>query len=246
MAEPFRVGYVPGVSPGKWLRRWEQRLPELPLEARMVEVAEQRTLLLDGALDMCFVRLPVDREGLHVIPLYEEQPVVVAAREHPVSAFDELDVADLAGEHLLQPSTQCPEWAAVAEEVRDGTRVEPPPMSLPQAIEVAGSGAGIVVVPMSLARLHQRKDVRYVPVTGVAPSSVGLAWRTDNDDTRVETFVGIVRGRTERSSRQPEAAPRRPEQDVRQPGRDRARGADDRRRRRAKGAVKHRGRPRRR
>src|SRR5690625_4474267 len=120
------------------------------------------------------------------------------------------------------------------------------PMSLPLAIEVAGSGAGIVVVPMSLARLHQRKDVRYVPVTGVAPSSVGLAWRTDNDDTRVETFVGIVRGRTERSSRQPEAAPRRPEQDVRQPGRDRARGADDRRRRRAKGAVKHRGRPRRR
>jgi len=203
MAEPFRVGYVPGVSPGKWLRRWEQRLPELPLEARMVEVAEQRTLLLDGALDMCFVRLPVDREGLHVIPLYEEQPVVVAAREHPVSAFDELDVADLAGEHLLQPSTQCPEWAAVAEEVRDGTRVEPPPMSIPQAIEVAASGAGIVVVPMSLARLHQRKDVRYATVTGVAPSSVGLAWRVEDDDPRVETFIGIVRGRTERSSRQP-------------------------------------------
>lgn len=203
MADPFRVGFVPGVSPGKWFRRWEQRLPDLPLEPRGVEVADQRELLVSRELDMCFVRLPVDRSGLHLVPLYAETPVVVASKDHPVAAFDELDVADLAGEHLLQDLGSCPEWAAVADEVRDGTRVEPPPMTVAEAVEVAASGAGILIVPMSLARLHHRRDVRYRPVTGVAESQVGLAWLADNDDPRVETFVGIVRGRTERSSRQP-------------------------------------------
>jgi len=214
--EPFRVGFVPGVSPGKWFRRWEERYPDAPLAPRLVEVDEQRDLLERGELDMCFVRLPLDREGLHLIPLYDEVPVVVAAKDHPVTAFGELDVADLAGEHLLQDAAACPEWAAVADEVRDGTRVEPPPMTVEQAIEVAASGAGIVVVPMSVARLHQRKDVRYRPLTGVAHSRVGLAWLVSQEDPRVETFVGIVRGRTERSSRQPDADGGRPGGEPRQ------------------------------
>lgn len=233
MAEPFRVGFVPGVSPGKWLRTWRERQPDLPLEAEQVAVADQRDLLTAGALDMCFVRLPIDHDGLHLIPLYAEVPVVVAAKDHPVAAFDELDVADLSGEHLLQDAAEVPEWAAVADEVRDATRVSPPDMTVAQAIEVVASGAGIAIVPMSLARLHQRKDVRYRPVTGVAQSEVGLAWLADNGDPRVETFIGIVRGRTERSSRQPtedgaapsaEGSPRRDGQ-VKQPGSRKGRAA---------------------
>ena len=232
MAEPFRVGFVPGVSPGKWLSRWEERMPDSPLEPRLVEVVEQRELLTAGELDVCFVRLPLDREGLHLIPLYTEVPVVVAAKDHPLTAFDELDVADLAGEHLLQDPATCPEWAAVADEVRDGTRVETPPMTLEQAVEVAASGAGVLILPMSLARLHQRKDVRHRPLTGVAGSGIGIAWLVDNEDPRVETFVGIVRGRTERSSRQPVDDGARPREEPRpsaarggvpQPGRGRGR-----------------------
>ena len=34
-----------------------------------------------------------------------------------------------------------------------------------------------------------------------AEVGLGLAWLVDNEDPRVQTFIGIVRGRTERSSR---------------------------------------------
>lgn len=201
MTEALRVGFVPGVSPGKWLRTWAERLPAESLEARPVELEQQRELLLTGGLDMCFVRLPVDRAGLRVIPLYEEVPVVLAAKDHPVAAVDEVALGDLAGEHLLQDLAEVPEWAAVADEVREGTRIEPPAMTLGQAVEVAASGAGILVLPMSLARLHHRRDVCHRTVTGVAGSAIGLAWLVGNEDPRVETFIGIVRGRTARSSR---------------------------------------------
>ncbi|GAA1645147.1 LysR family substrate-binding domain-containing protein [Georgenia ruanii] len=201
MADPFRIRFVPGVTPDKWLRRWDERYPDAPLEASPVDEAEQVDVLHDGAAAMCFVRLPVDRAGLHLIPLYREAPVVVAAKDHPVAAFDEVDVADLADEHLLQDPAAVPEWAALATEVRAGTRVPVPPMTAKQAIEVAASGAGVVILPLSVARLHHRKDVVHRAVRGVAESQVGLAWREDDDDPRLEAFIGVVRGRTARSTR---------------------------------------------
>jgi hypothetical protein len=43
--------------------------------------------------------------------------------------------------------------------------------------------------------------VTFRPVTDLPTTKVGLAWRVDNDDPRIQYFIGIVRGRTERSSR---------------------------------------------
>lgn len=197
----LRVAFVPGVTPDKWARIWTERMPRVRLDLSPVEEAEQTAVLYDGSADMSFVRLPVDQEGLHVIPLYSEVPVVVAPKEHFVEAADEVSIQDLADEHLLQHPDQVPEWRDVATEVRDGTRVEVPPITVKQAIETVAAGVGIVIVPMSVARLHHRKDVVHRPVTDVAESRIGLAWRRDLDDDRVETFIGIVRGRSANSSR---------------------------------------------
>jgi hypothetical protein len=71
---------------------------------------------------------------------------------------------------------------------------------------VVASGTGVVVLPMSVARLHARKDVTTRPVVDAPESQIGLAWRADLDDPRTETFVGIVRGRTVRSTRGDEPA----------------------------------------
>ena len=197
----FRVGFVPGVTPDKWARIWAERMPRRSLDLVPLGDRDGVALVRSGELAMCFVRLPVDRDGLHLIPLYDEQPVVMVAKEHPVAAFDEIDVTDLADEHLLQDPDTVPEWRDVATEVRDGSRYPVPEMSLREAVESVAADAGIVVVPMSLARLHHRKDVVHVPVTGVPTTKVGLTWLVDNDDERVQTFIGVVRGRSASSSR---------------------------------------------
>ena len=197
----FRVGFVPGVTPDKWARIWAERMPRRSLDLVPLGDRDGVALVRSGELAMCFVRLPVDRDGLHLIPLYDEQPVVMVAKEHPVAAFEEIDVTDLADEHLLQDPDIVPEWRDVATEVRDGSRYPVPEMSLREAVESVAADAGIVVVPMSLARLHHRKDVVHVPVTGVPTTKVGLTWLVDNDDERVQTFIGVVRGRSASSSR---------------------------------------------
>lgn len=191
---PFRVGFVTGATPDKWARTWRDR-SRIPLELVPVDQHEQEAGLRSGTLDMCLVRLPVDRDGLHLIPLYDEVPVVVAGREHLVAAADPegVTLADLADEQLVLPHESG--WVPAAPQL------DWPPMSVRDAIEVVASGTGIVLVPMSVARLHHRKDVVQRPVTDLPPTAVGLSWLVDNEDPRVQTFIGIVRGRSERSSR---------------------------------------------
>lgn len=175
----FTLAYVPGVTPAKWVRMWADRRPDDPLTLLQTDVADQLTVLKDGRADMSLVRLPIDRDGVHLIPLYVEQPVVVVPKEHPITAFDEVSLADLAEENLL----------------------EFPDLTDAQLIEVVATGAGIAVMPQSIARLYGRKDVKYRPVTDAEPTEVGLAWLVERQSDLTEEFVGIVRGRTARSSR---------------------------------------------
>ena len=200
MPEPFRVQFVAGVTPDKWARIWAARVSEVPLEVRPAGDDPVHDLR-EGVSSMCFLRLPVEREGLHVIPLYEEAPVVVVGTDHPVAAFEEIDVRDLADEQLVAPSRSVPEWLAVTDPERAARADAMPPMTTQQAVSVVATGSGMVIVPLSVARLHHRKDVVHRPLTGVVTSQIGLAWRVGDDDERIETFIGIVRGRTERSSR---------------------------------------------
>ena len=190
--DAFRVGFVTGATPDRWARTWRERRRD-PLELVPVTEEEQEPLLRDGSLDMCLVRLPVDREGLHCIPLYDEVPVAVVGREHVATVVEELTTADLADEQLVAPHSSG--WRPAA------TQLDWPPMSVRDAVEVVASGTGVVIVPMSVARLHHRKDTTYRPVTDLPATTVGLAWLVDNDDERVQAFIGIVRGRTARSSR---------------------------------------------
>lgn len=190
--QPFRVGFVTGATPDKWARAWRERRRE-PLELVPVTEADQEAELRAGRLDVCLVRLPVDREGLHCIRLYDEVPVAVVGRDHFAAAGEEVTLADLADEQLVLPHPSG--WRP------DAPQLDWPEMSPAEAIEVVASGTGVAIVPKSVARLLHRKDVASRPVSDLPPTTVALAWPVDRDDERTQAFVGIVRGRTANSSR---------------------------------------------
>ncbi|WP_350349104.1 LysR family substrate-binding domain-containing protein [Agromyces sp. G08B096] len=174
----LRLGYVAGVSPGRWLRTWAERRPDLPLEATRVDEAVQLDALLAGEHDLAFVRLPVATEGLHVIPLWEEVPVAVLPKEHALAEADGVTRADLADESAapVQPDAA-------------------------MTVELVAAGTGYAVLPHGVARLHHRRDVVAVPVTDAEPTRIALVWPVERDDDDIQEFVGVVRGRSARSSR---------------------------------------------
>lgn len=193
----FRLGTIPGATPGKWIDVWNERMPRTSLELVPVSVRDQRRALTGSELDAALVRLPIDKDGLHVIPLYDEVPVVVCAKDSHLTAVDELAAGDLEGEVLIVPQDD-------VLGIRLPGTAEPrfdAPADTGEAIATVAAGVGIVVVPMSLARLHHRKDVEYRPLRDGPVSTVALAWVAEHTTPAVETFIGIVRGRTANSSR---------------------------------------------
>ena len=180
-------------TPDKWARTWRERFARDPLELVPVTEDEQEERIRAGTLDMTLVRLPIDRDGLHCIPLYEELPVAVMGAEHLLTLTDEVTTADLAEEQLVLPERSG--WTPSADQLAW------PAMSVKDAVEVVAGSTGVVVVPMSVARLHHRKDVTYRVVTDLPSTTIGLSWLIDNEDPWVQRFIGIVRGRSERSSR---------------------------------------------
>ncbi|MGW4024358.1 LysR family transcriptional regulator substrate-binding protein [Streptomyces sp. NPDC005009] len=192
----FRLVYVPGVMPDKWVRVWNERLPGVPLTLTQVPAGTAQGLLLDGDADAGLVRLPVDRTVLSAIPLYTEQTVVVVPRDHLVTAADAVSLEDLADDIVLHPLDDVLIWESLP-----GRPALERPATTADAIELVAAGIGVLVVPLSLARLHHRKDLTHRPLEGAPESSVALSWPEAATTDRVEDFIGIVRGRTVNSTR---------------------------------------------
>lgn len=192
----FRLAYVPGATPAKWVRIWNERLPDTPLTLVPVAAADVADTLRGGEADAGLVRLPVDRTFFSAIPLYTETTVVLVPKDHVVAAVEEVTLADLADEIVQHPLDDVMGW-----ERPPGQAAFERPATTADAVELVAAGVGLLVVPQSLARLHHRRDLTYRPVTDAPGSDVALAWPEERTTDQVEDFIGIVRGRTVNSSR---------------------------------------------
>ncbi|MEU0105650.1 LysR family transcriptional regulator substrate-binding protein [Streptomyces sp. NPDC006129] len=193
---PFRLVYVPGVMPDKWVRVWSERYPGVPLTLTQVPAAAAAERLLGGDADAGLVRVPVDRTVFSAIPLYTEQTVVVVPKDHLVTAVDEVSPEDLADDIVLHPLDDVLDW-----ETLPGRPAFERPATTADAVELVAAGIGVLIVPLSLARLHHRKDLTHRPLKDAPESRVALAWPEEATTDQVEDFIGIVRGRTANSTR---------------------------------------------
>lgn len=177
----LRVAFVPGVTPGKWARAWSERMPRHPLSLLPLDPPDALAALAAATADMALLRMPVPAEtaggaAISAIPLYEEQAVVVAAKDHAIAAADAVALSELGEFAVLEG-----QWGPL--------------------VELVATGVGVAVMPQSVARAFSRRDVIARPVTDAPPTRIALAWLTGNPAPELEEFIGIVRGRTANSSR---------------------------------------------
>jgi len=177
----FTVACVLGATPGKWARVWNERLVNIPLNLVACTQEDALGMLRSGAADAALVRLPVDRDfdgdrPLAAIPLYTERAVVVVPKEHALAKKVSVQVADLSDENNLSH-----EWR--------------------EAVELVAANVGVAIMPQSVARALMRRDVTSKLVDDGPEWNIAVAWRDGTVDPHVEEFIGIVRGRTARSSR---------------------------------------------
>lgn len=198
--ERLSIGVVPGVQPDKWLTRWRERHPGIPVSARRSGDPRSHLAATPGGdgFDVIFLREAESAprsapSGLLRIPLYTETMAVLADKDHELGAFDSLTVAELGSERWLDP----------VDAVTAG------PDEVSAVVDLVAAGVGLLVLPLPYARALSRRDVVVRPLEGVPATRMGIAWAPAREgDGLIDAFVGIVRGRTAGTSRGAEEAPR--------------------------------------
>jgi DNA-binding transcriptional LysR family regulator len=102
--------------------------------------------------------------------------------EHRLAGKQELALADLEGEPWLRYS-------------------DPRPGDLPirtveEKFESVAAGAGITLVPESVAEQYSRPDIAYVPVRDAEPDQVFLAWEAGRRSALIADFARIAQERS--------------------------------------------------
>ena len=149
----FVIGAVAGVNPGRWVRSWDSRFPGQRVTVVVVDESEQSEALIEGTVSMCFVRAfePGTEGVFHVVPLFDEKQVVAVPRDHVLADWTEVEVDDLREEALLQQPGSIPGWTGVSATALTSSAHEVP---VADRLRLVAEGDGVLVVPMSVARLH--------------------------------------------------------------------------------------------
>jgi DNA-binding transcriptional LysR family regulator len=84
------------------------RFPAVEVSCSAIYSIYQREALLEGDIDVGFLRPPVDRAELTSELLFEEGFVVHVSKDSPLAKHKLLRVKDLAGESLLVPNCKSP------------------------------------------------------------------------------------------------------------------------------------------
>ncbi|HIW90659.1 MAG TPA: hypothetical protein H9870_03225 [Candidatus Corynebacterium avicola] len=209
----LKVVFAPGVVPGKWLGRFDERVNGWLAAAAQSD--DPLAHVLAGRADLAILRLPggwkgmdghrIDEEamrrlGLHRVVLYEEQAGVAAPKDHALEAVGENEMVrpeDLEDEMVLYSGVD--------------------PAMVRENLEVVAANVGVVVAPRPLLRsvnrrgvvhrslvtgpgAHGTPDVSDAPDTPAA-SRIALVWKKSEDNEVIQQFVGICRGRRASSSR---------------------------------------------
>ena len=82
------------------------RFPAVEISCSAIYSIFQTEALLEGTIDVGFLRPPIDRPELACEPLFEERFVVHVSKDSPLAKLKAVRVTDLAGESLLVPDSR--------------------------------------------------------------------------------------------------------------------------------------------
>ncbi|MFF1607617.1 LysR family transcriptional regulator [Amycolatopsis sp. NPDC058278] len=177
------VGFRAGIPTAPAVNLFAARHPDVLVDVQRIESDDQAKMLLDGRIDIGYVRLPIDEAGLRVAPLYTEPRVAVLPAGHRLAGKEEVTEADLAGEPLIwhaDPSTQPtgrphPNAGYLARGVDE-------------TLEHVAAGRGISFLARSATVFYSHPEISYVPIPDLAPEQVCLAVAESRVSTMVDDF----------------------------------------------------------
>ncbi|MFF0774778.1 LysR family transcriptional regulator [Nonomuraea wenchangensis] len=202
VTEVVRVGFLatPTEVVTGSVRAFERRHPGSVAELVEIPLADPFTRLRAGGVDVVFTLLPVDEPDLATGPALNRVSYRLGLPAgHPLAGRAVVTAEELAGVPLIGLAGPAPRWWGE----RTAPSVTPSGRPIPRAGAVATIQEGLTQVALGrggmllctpTAEVHERADVSFVPVSGLMPSILGLAWIRTAESAAVRAFVTAADG----------------------------------------------------
>ncbi|MGX1635465.1 LysR family transcriptional regulator [Streptomyces albidoflavus] len=198
----LRAGFI-GALAGQVIHRAARKCAEerkgFAVLTREVQVSESLASLREGHVDVLAMSLPVTAPDIVVGPvLFSEPRMLGVPAGHRLADRTTVSLEDLAGITLLRPARSgadewltdrhpghTPEGAAIV----GGPRVQ----TFQEALQLAGAGAGAIIVGAQAQQFYSRPDLVYVPFRDAPPIEWAVTWLRAKDAPRKREFARIAR-----------------------------------------------------
>lgn len=192
------VGFLVGDPIIQLMRAFDAAYPDTEVEVERIYWSDQPRALLDDRLDVSFVHLPMDDDGLSLARLYSSPTVALLPGSHRLAGRSEIAIRELAVDPVVRHWGANPVWEAWnnVDPRPDGRRPRrgPTVRNLEEKIEVVGTGRAISFVPACVTvAIRIPPEVIAVPVVDVPPTEVCLAWKADRRSKAIRDLVATAR-----------------------------------------------------
>jgi DNA-binding transcriptional LysR family regulator len=196
----LQVGFQTSVGGGLYqaiAARFASLRPEWRLELRSHVWSDPTGGLLDRSADVAFLWLPAGAEDeIEVRPLRTERKYVALPAGHRLARRKAVQMADLVEEPFvaLPPEAGAlrDHWLALDERGAHPLRIGAEASTPDEAFEAVSTGQGVVLLAEGNAGVYERPGIVCLPVVGVQPSQLAVAWRRDDHRAAVREFVGAA------------------------------------------------------
>ena len=192
----FQANAAAELTP-KILAAFQSRHPRIQVEMRSHDFTDPYVGLSNGSVDVAFVRPPVLLQSwLSMETLFVEPRVLVMSSDSPLAGRDRVAVEDVVDEPFV--GRRAPEywrdfWLAVDCRGSGGVRLGAEVGSVDECFEAILSRRGVAFTQASTQRFYGRPGLTFLPVRGLSPSVVAIAWRNDMEAEPVHDFVETAR-----------------------------------------------------
>lgn len=192
------VGFFIGDPIGRLLESFRSVRPDVTVDVIRIYWSDQTAALFDGRVDVAFVHLPIDDDGLVLLHLYSMPRVALLPASHQLANRDQLSITELADDPVILHRGASPTWEAWhnTDPRPDGHRPRRGPLvnNLEEKIEVVATGRAISFVPDSVgAAVQIPATVVAIPVTDIPPTEVCLAWKAERQSETIDAFSQAAR-----------------------------------------------------
>ncbi len=185
----FTIGFMPGVPTTAIVREFAALAPQLTIDTVYTPMLDQEDYLLDGRVDVCFVRLPVASRAIEVIPILDEPRVAVVPASSPLAGDGSTDLERLRIHPLIDGTDTVRGWRG------DSLPLRRPLATVEDRLEAVASGAGCAILPAGVAQFYHRDDVAILPIDSIDPVVVAVAYLRQRTMPQVAQFAALARER---------------------------------------------------